>query len=507
MRRTIITLNRFTTFIRSWRGNTAGLLLCFLILLFLSCKDDAAYIGYPKDPRLSTHFIDIPLNPSVLQYDAILTRNSPTDKVARFLFGHYNDPQFGNMEVHGFAGIAPPTATISPPSTAKLDSLVLQLSLDFYYYGSPDSSQQHLQVFEVLDTIQPTAGYYTTTQVNYGSQPLADAYFSVVPSNFDLALSINADADTSNNKRQLVRMVIKGDYGTNLLADMISNTALFRDIKPFIGKYKGFAFVLKSGDKIVGVNPVFTGTSPTSRNTRLSLYYSDGGIQSRADFPLYYANNFSIGITFPGISFTTITTDRSPTVMSGIGNYTEFRPIDKRFYVQSGTALITKLDLSSFYNFADTLKNAVFNSAEVVLTNVGVQKGPYQVSLRLLDSTNHFRSPYVDSLVNGVITPVIDPYLAKIPTAIAIASTTSNAMDVRADQGFLINVSTDNTIGKFFVTEFIQKIYNQKHDKRRVRAIGLIPAETEFKKSVSSLVIDPGTSLRLYYSQPVIKIR
>ena len=59
----------------------------------------------------------------------------------------------------------------------------------------------------------------------------------------------------------------------------------------------------------------------------------------------------------------------------------------------------------------------------------------------------------------------------------------------------------------FFVTEFIQKIYNQKHDKRRVRAVGLIPAETEFQKSVSSLVIDPGTSLRLYYSQPVIKIR
>ncbi len=423
------------------------------------------------------------------------------------MFGHFNDPEFGNIEVQGYAGLSPPTVTISPPSTATVDSLILELNLDFYYYGTHDSSQQHVQVFEVLDTIQPTAGYYTTTVINHGTQPLGDAYFSVSPENFDLALGLNADADTSNNIHQKVRIKIRGDYGANLLYDMITNTALFQDIKPFIGKYKGFAFILKDGDKIVGVNPVFTGTTPGTKYTRMCLYYSDQGVQSRADFPLYYANNYSIGITFPGVSFTTISTDRSPTALSGIGNYTEFIPSDKRFYMQSGTALVTKLDLRSFYDFADTLKNAVFNSAEVVFNNVGTKKGPYQVQLRLLDSTNYFRSPYVDSLVNGAVKQVIDPYLGKIPTALAVASTTSNAIDVRADQGFLVNVAVDNTIGKFFVTEFCQQIYKVKTDPRRVKSLGLMAAETEFSKSVSSLVLDPGIVLRLYYSQPVIKVR
>jgi hypothetical protein len=411
------------------------------------------------------------------------------------------------MEVQAFSNIAPPTVTITPTSTSTLDSLILQLSLDFYFYGSRDSSQQHLQVFEVLDTIQPTAGYYSTTSIQYGKKLMGEARFSVNPPVFDEALTLNADTDTSNNVTVMVRMAINPGYGQSLLQDMINNPALFTDINSFIGKYKGLAFIMKEGDKIVGFNPVFSATSPTAKNTRLSLYYSDGGIQSRADYSLYYANNFSVGITFPGVSFTTIETDRSPTVLAGIQDSKDFIPGDKRFYVQSGTALITKFDLSSFYNFMDTIDNAVFNSAEVVVTNVGQQRSPYEVQLRLLDSTNHFRSPYVDSLVNGVISPVIDPYLAKIPTALAVAATSSNAIDVRADQGSAIAVATDYTIGKIFITEFCQQIYRHKTDPRRIKWVGLMPVEGEFQKSISSLVIDPNVYLRLYYSKPIIKVR
>jgi hypothetical protein len=113
----------------------------------------------------------------------------------------------------------------------------------------------------------------------------------------------------------------------------------------------------------------------------------------------------------------------------------------------------------------------------------------------------------VDSLVNGVITPVIDPYLAKMPTALAVAATSSNAIDVRADQGSAIAVATDYTIGKIFITEFCQQIYRYKTDPRRIKWIGLMPVEGEFQKSISSLVIDPNVYLRLYYSKPIVKVR
>jgi len=442
-----------------------------------------------------------------MSFGAVLTRNAPTDKLARFLVGKYNDQQFGSIEAKGFSGIAPPTVQITPPATAVVDSVVLQLAMDFYYYGSPDSSQQTMQVFEVLDTIQPTSGYYSTTEIAYSPKALGEATFSVSPSFFENAVVLNSDADTSNNVHIQVKMKLPNSYGQRLLNDMVNNPTLFTDVNAFIGKYKGFAFVMKDGDKIVGFNPVFTGTSPTARNTRLMLYYDDAGVQSRSDFPLYYANNFTVGITFPGISFTTIATDRSSTALAGIQDFIDFIPADKRFYVQSGTTVLTKLDLTKFYSFVDTMDNVLFNSAEVVMSNVSSTVAPIQVQLRLLDSTNHFRSPYVDSLVSGVIIKVIDPYLAKIPTAIVPAPTSSNAVDVRADQGSLVAIGTDKSIGKFFITEFAQQIYRHKNDKRRIGALGLMPQESEFSKSVSSLVLDPGVTLRLYYSRPIIRIQ
>jgi len=507
LKRTTITRSRFTTFIRSWRGNTAGLLLVFLVLLFFSCKDDAAIVGFPKDARLKSYFVDIPLNPSVIKFGAILTRNGPNDKLARIMVGKYNDPNLGNIEVKGFANIAPPSVTITPTATSVPDSLVLSLNLDFYYYGNPDSTRQHLEVYLVGDTIQPSSGYYSTTAIAYGPKPIGEAYFSVKPSDWADALVLNADTDTANNIHQIVRVKLSSSLAANLLSDMINNPSLFQDINPFIGKYQGLAFVMKDGDKIVGINPVFTGTSPTSRNSRMRLYYSDGGVQSQADFPIYYTNNFSIGITFPGVSFSTITSDLGATPLNGIADFTDFKPSDNHMYVQSGTGIITKLDLTKFYEFVDTMDNVMFNSAEVVLNNVGTSIVPGTVQLRVMDSTNHFRSPFVDTLISGVITTTLDPYMGKIPTALQPAPTSSNAVDVRADQGSVIAVSTDNVIGKVFITEFCQQVYKYKRDKRRVKSLAIMPAEAEFQKSVSSFMLDPNIVLRIYYTRPIIKIR
>ena len=207
------------------------------------------------------------------------------------------------------------------------------------------------------------------------------------------------------------------------------------------------------------------------------------------------------------MSFSNITTDRSASALNGAQPFKEFVPPDNHFYVQSGTALVTKIDLTSFYNYVDTIENAVFNSAELVVTNTSQKKAPFFVQLRILDSTNHFRAPYIDSLVNDVIVNTLPPYLSKIPTAWFIA-TGSTSIDVRGDQGSTIRVATDTyEIGKIFITEFCQQVYRHKHDKRRITTLALMPSESEFQKSVNGLVLDGNIKLRLYYSKPVIKIR
>ena len=509
MRKTITILNRFTTFIQSWRGKTGGLLLCFFILIFLSCKDDAAYIGLAKEPRLNTHYIDIPLNPSVLQYDGLLTRNTVGDLLTRVLVGKYNDPELGNMSTGGYLNITPPSQIPAISPTATFDSLTLQLKMDYYYYGATGFSFQHLKVHEILDTIYSTHGYYTTSKVNIAPKPLGETTFSVNTSEFDNALILNADRDTSNNKVFNVRIPIHGSLGDSLLYDLALNLELVKDVRRFMGKYKGLALVMSEGDKILGVNPVFSDPFPKRTDTKLSLYYTAGGVQSRTDFLLYYSNNITFGVTYPAISFSTITTDRSTTALNGIKGGTDFSPSDNRLYLQSGTALMTKFDLTNFYEFADTLSNIVFNSAELVTTTVSTQKPPKQVQMRMLNPNNDFRGLYIDTLVNGVVVRSVDPYLAKISRAISTSTGNSNSyVDIQADQGVKIGIIADPyEIDKIFITEFCQQIFYHKHDPRRVNTFALIPSELEFTKSVNPLILDRSVTLRLYYSKPVVKIQ
>ena len=510
MRRTITTLNRFTTFTRSWRGKTGGVLLCFLIILFLSCRDDGAYIGLAKEPRLKAHFIDIPLNPSVIQFDGLLTRNTTGDVLPRILMGQYNDPLFGNMTVRGFANITPPVQVIIPTSAATLDSLVLQLKLDYYYYGGANYSEMHLRVHELLDTLYSTQGYYTTSKVNYAAKPSGETTFFVSPGEFDNALALNADRDTSNNKVFNVRVPIHSALGDSLLYDLASNLELVKDVKRFMGKYKGFALVMSEGDKIVGINPTFRDPFPKATDTKLSLYYSQGGVQSRADFLLHYSNNLTFGVTYPALSFSSITTDRSSTALNGIKGGKDFIPSDRQLYVQSGTALTTKFDLTNFYRFVDTVGHITFNSAELVTSITSTQRPPVQVQLRLLDSLNNFRGIVIDTLVKGVAVSAVDPYITKISRAISTSAATSanSTIDIAGDNGVRVGIIADPyEIDHMFITEFCQQIFYHKHDQRKVKSFVLMPSEVEFAKSVNAMILNPSVALRLYYSTPIVKIQ
>lgn len=460
------------------------------------------YIGFRKDPRLNTHFVDIPLKKSVLQYNGVLTRNSQAETVSRILVGRYYDPQFGNMEARGFVNFAPPVETLTIPPLATFDYLELDVRFDFYYYGSHDATQQQIQVFELIDALNDGVKYYNNSIVNISSTPVGDLTFVADPTYFDLL-------DTS--VVQTLRIRINGTLGPNLLQDLLSDPDLMKDFPLFSSKYPGFALVMPQADKIFGINPKYTLPYPKSGNTKLSLYYTNGGSQSRVDFPLFYGNgNQNFNDPFRAVtSFSTITADRSLTDLNGIEAFKDFTTTDNTLYIQSGSALIAKFDLDNFYNYVDTLSNIVFNSAELVVTNVSDQRPPSNVQLRVLDSTNRFRFPFIDSVIKDVSTRIVDPYFIKISKALSIGQTVDNpTIDVRTDVGAQIAVVPDTRkIDPIYITEFCQQIYWNKHHHRRIRSLALMPVEREFQKTVSVLVLDPSATLRLYYSRPVIKIQ
>jgi hypothetical protein len=510
LRRTIITPSHFTTFIQSWRVNPASLFLCFLLFLFLSCRDDAAFVGFPKPPRLTTQFVDIPVNPKVLLIDGVLTRNSDVDLIKRFIIGRNSDLKFGSTQATAYSNFAPPITVPAVPSTATFDSLVVQLQLDNYYYGSAAVTQQTIRVFEVLDTIIATAGYYSTSTLPTSPAPLGEITFTVDPVLLDNGLIANSDTDTANNIYVNVRIKLAGALGPNLLADLQQDPqSLIIDPDAFSAKYKGLAFVSVSGDKLLGVNPVFTSPYPKAKDTKLSLYYTDAGIQARTDFVFFFAGNQTYGQTYPAISFTNFVTDRTGTALNGIQPFQDFVPADNMLYLQSGTALATKIDLTPFYDYIDTLENAVFNSAELIATNTIQSAPPQFLQLKMLDANNQFIYPYYDTLVFDVLSRNTLPYFTKQPSAWVIESgTTQSTIDVRIDHDESILVDpTTFAVGNIYITEFCQQAYRNKNDKRRIMSLALMPATTEFQKSLNGLVLDKNMSIRLYYSKPIIKIR
>lgn len=506
MSRTTITLNRFTTSTRSWQGKAASALFFFSLLFVASCKDDATYIGFAKEPRLNARFVDIPLNPKVLQFNGLLTRNLADDLIPRILIGTYNDPNLGIIESTGYSNFVPPDPSKlpAPNSYAKIDSLQLTLEFDLYYYGTSVETNQHIKVYEVRDTLRADRGYYSNTVIrttqDLGLPPLGEANFTISPTQFDEGLILKSDADTTNDFHFSIKIPLDtATLGNNLLDDLKNNQPIFADASLLSAKYKGFSFVVTQGDKIIGIRPSFD-TPVRARNTRLTLFYTDVGVQTKVDFMLFSQGN---------TSFSKITTDHSLCPLNGIQEFKEFVPPNNRFYVQSGTALVTKLDLSDFYKYVDTLDNVVFNSAEVVVSNNSPKTAPANILLRVLDSTNHFRSALVDSLVSGAVKGVAQPYFARMPSALQLSQLASSTnVNVRADQGAQIPVDPGTReVGKIFITEFIQQIYKYKHDKNRIMALGIMTDQPEFAKSVNALDLGPSISLRLYYSEPVIKIR
>ncbi len=520
MRRTITTQNHFITCIPSWRVKAAGV-FCFFVLFLLSCKDELSYIGFHKEPRISTYYIEIPVNPSVIQMTGLLTENDLNTIGPRILVGRYNDPQFGIMNVHGYSNYAPPLIALTPSATATADSLVLQLTFDFYRYGSASTSNQRLQVFEVLDTIHSsfvyiagadtirrTDNYFNSSTIAVSPQVIGDVTFNVDPVYFDESFPLNQDRDTTNNRIFKVRIKITSPTLANdLLNDMISNPDLLKNFSKFSGKYKGFAFIMNQGDQIIGINPAFRTPLSTSKDTKLSLYYTDGGIKTKADFLFNHTTNASTGQLNPVTSFTTLSTDYASTTMSGIQPYKDIIPFGNYLYVQSATALVTKFDLTNFYQYIDTIENAVFNSAELVVNNTSTRP-PYQAQFRVLDQNNFFRSPYIDSLVNGVITKAPDPYFQIMGSVLTYGLPSSPTIDINADLGVTFPIFRDTySIPQLFITNFCQAMYTNRHYPQRVKTFCLMPTPNEFKKSINTFVLDKSAFLRIYYSKPVIKVR
>ena len=360
-----------------WVNRIGQLTILAVALFFLACQEDVSRIGYPNpNSKLKVSYVEIPISSSVMLMDSIRTSNfTYAGETNRLLVGTYNDEVFGNITTAAFTQYFTNTLDTLRAS-AVLDSVSLRLKYDLYTYGTPDGSGQSLSVYE-LDNPLDSAGYYLNTSDIPASALLGTKSYGLNSTDFkkfitdgnDTIITLNVPLEFSFGER-IFNSALKYRNATSK-AD-----SLFIYFRDFVKEFKGIAIKPNSGDKIVGFDP-------SSAESRIILHYHDAKEDS-----------LTLSLTFANVNgFSQIKTDRSTTALGEVNDFYKDYLVDADSrYVQSGTGVVTKLDFSKFYDFADTLQNSVIHSAEMVIENVQASptnSPPVGLSLRMLLDNNH----------------------------------------------------------------------------------------------------------------------
>jgi hypothetical protein len=497
----------------NWWGRGSGLFIFLLVVLF-SCEEDESKIGIKRpEPKFRVMYAEVNVPSSVVLFKNIITYNnvnsdaSIEDGEQRLLMGQYNDDRFGRVRTEAYTQIGPPITNATIPTAAVYDSLVLQLKTDFYHYGSSTISTQRIEVHELLDTIN-NGDYFNSTTLAYSPTVIGGKSFTVNPAEFNQAITVNNDNVTTNDKITNYRMVLSGSLGRSLFETVRSDASTSNDFVKFTGLYKGLAIVPEfSSDKVIGINPKITGEFSAANDTKLILYYSEGSTQKSIDFLLYPHLNPYTGTANPVVGYTSIVADRSNTSLASLSEtHKDFYPIDDTRLTESGVGMLTKLDFSEYFKYMDTVKNAVLNSAELVIE--GEQSDfafPPQFQLRAITIKNFFQSYYKDTVINGVSTRIVDvETLAIYQSSNSAQFNTNGTIDIKADNTEVAYPSVNQSYEiRSFLTQFFQVQYGARNSAKRMNYVALLPRISQFHKTVNRSVLKNNIKLKLYYTSPI----
>jgi hypothetical protein len=458
-------------------------------LFFFSCEDPTS-LGYENpDKKFDVNYVDIPLESSVLLLDSIRTSNFTfTTDFNRFLAGQYTDPVFGTVNAAFFSQFFT-NSTVRLPNNATYDSVTLQLGFDLYNYGSSSASMQTYSVYQLADSLTGATKLTNNSDFATGALLGSQSYF-VDPSEFKKYVDNGTDTALTLNIK------LNQEYGQSLydMALRYKNATSVEDsafvfFSKFIQTFKGIAVKADVADKIVRFSPT---------TSRIIVHYHT-----------VTSSNLGLILSLSGVTgFSQIKSDWSSTELSGLIPYQDYLADGATRYIQSGTGVFTKVDLSNFYEFADTIPNAIINSAEFVITDVDpTYPPPTNLGFRLLNENNRERK---FSRVNSqdIIDNNAYSGFLRFDTPI------SNAQDVivQPDSVFyfindlssaaIMSYSSDKKTYNGFATLFTQQLFT-KDNRSKLKHFVLYPLSPKASKSVNRTTFPTDKiRLRIHYTLP-----
>lgn len=343
-------------------------------LTLFSCEEELSTVGLPPENDLGIFFVDVPLGDKVSQ---VWIDNVNSRATGTVLVGSYTDPYFGNIETQNFSEVNLPKNNPGEDldDSAVFDSLVLETRIRGIYGNQVASSPQRIEIYQLADTIPLKDKTYTTASSQEVGQLLSASEFMLYPDSLglkweDTGRKLETKEDTlykakffDANNEYIYRSAFKIDasYASGFFDLVKAEAQQFKTSDDFADYFNGISFVPTAGNSAI--------ITYGAADTRLVLYYNEtdsvgNKSQETMSFSLNTVRSYNqikpnVESPWNGSDFDHITSFYEPyTVDTDLA------------YLQNGTNLLLKLDLSGFNEFSDTVENAIIQKAELVFENL-----------------------------------------------------------------------------------------------------------------------------------------
>ena len=339
-------------------------------LIAISCEDPGR-IGLIVDGNngvISTHYQDIVLSTAVVQFDLRKTSESKSIQA-----GEYFNPDFGVVTSKAYTWLRPSTLIVPEPA-AEYTSFEVKISFTSFDGETPQNSEtQQISLYQLTEEIDPAAEYNRLDELAISPSPLAV---------WDFAPKVNDTIQVDS----VYIVTLDDGVGQDLFQKLKDEDPIFDDESAFNAYFKGVAFVPTLGN----IDVFQFDADQMTFSINYNEFNSDGTPIER---------NYDMFISTTG--FYHLNSDRTGTPISGINpDNTDYFPPDDYRYLQFGTLMALRADLTPFFELTDTLSNLIINKAEIYLGGVKQYGDDFQppafLQVYFTDETNEW--PIVDDV-------------------------------------------------------------------------------------------------------------
>ncbi|WP_345200422.1 DUF4270 family protein [Chryseobacterium ginsengisoli] len=405
-------------------------LLCISMMFLFSCEDETNTYDVGSswiDAQSKIVMIDtLTMKMSTIMMDSTITSGKSV-----MMIGNIKDQTFGKVTSSSLFELNPSSYTLTSPTSAVFDSVVMYLTNTDFYYGDTLKTYK-LNVHPLTDRIKLNNGYlYNKSNFNYSSNSIGSAEFYPRP----------------NTDSSYVKIKLDQSYGQTLFNTLKNSSVTNQEY--FLNFYKGLALVPSSDNNAMlrfGINSSYQVQVNKSTKEKVSnvvrMYYhttSQNGtelVKYTLDLSPSTSYQYNkIQNDFTGSELANLT-PKNPIPSANLGNKT---------YLMAGIGVYTKVEIP----YLKSLKNLYENYKIIDATLSASPVAGYY--------SNNFYNPsplyyYVGDKLNHLVSNYTSDGTTEITTTLSNSSEFQNEHTYNFSMKSYVNTILTETVNSNYNT-------------------------------------------------------